>query len=392
VYEGTTGCGFLIVTRVDIVAGTESLLQDIESAIAQGTAESRARALWYATDLLIAGTYTENEVWVFGEVIGRLADEIEVVARAKLAKRLARAPNAPVKVINKLAFDDSINVAGPVLRYSERLDQHAVEDNAKTKSQSHLLAISKRRNLPKAVTDVLVTRGNQQVVHSVAANAGADFSNFGFLHMIRRSEGDSILAENLGTRKDIPRHLFQQLIAKASVEVRLKLQGERPDLVGEIQTSVTEAAGALQSKFGPASKNYCSAKRIVAVLHQQGNLTEERICEYARFHEIEEATVGLSLLSSLPVNVVERALAESSGAIALLLDKGLGFSWETAMSMLFLGARDHRIPARDLDNKKEQFERLRTETCLGILELYRARRRETAAEFDHRRLPQLHSL
>jgi hypothetical protein len=57
------------------VAGTKSLLQDIDSAIAQGTAESRARALWYATDLLIAGTYTENEVWVFGEVIGRLADE-----------------------------------------------------------------------------------------------------------------------------------------------------------------------------------------------------------------------------------------------------------------------------------------------------------------------------
>jgi hypothetical protein len=209
--------------------------------------------------------------------------------------------------------------------------------------------------------------------------------------MIKRSEGDSILAENLGARKDIPRHLFQQLIAKASVEVRLKLEGERPDMVGEIQTSVTEVAGALQSKFGPASKNYFSAKRIVAVLHQQGNLTEDRIYEYARVHKIEEATVGLSLLSSLPVNVVERALAESSGEIALVLAKALGFAWETAMSMLFLGARDHRIPARDLDNKKEQFERLCTETCRSIVEIYRARRSEAAAEFDHRRLPQLHT-
>jgi Uncharacterised protein conserved in bacteria (DUF2336) len=130
----------------------------------------------------------------------------------------------------------------------------------------------------------------------------------------------------------------------------------------------------------------------VAILHQQGSLTEDRIYDYARFHKIEEVTVGLSLLSSLPVNVVERALAESSGEIATVLAKALGFAWETTMSMLFLGARDHRISARDLDRSKEQFGRLNTETCRGILELYRTRRSEAAAEFDHRRLPQLHTL
>jgi hypothetical protein len=42
------------------------------------------------------------------------------------------------------------------------------------------------------------------------------FRIFGFLHMIERSEDDSILAEQLGLREKIPRHLFQQLIAKAS--------------------------------------------------------------------------------------------------------------------------------------------------------------------------------
>ena len=33
--------------------------------------------------------------WTFGEVIGRLADEIEVAARAQLAKRLARFDRSP---------------------------------------------------------------------------------------------------------------------------------------------------------------------------------------------------------------------------------------------------------------------------------------------------------
>ena len=116
------------------------------------------------------------------------------------------------------------------------------------------------------------------------------------MHMIKRSERDSILAEHLGLRKEIPRHMFQQLIAKASDDVKRKLELERPDLVGEIRASVTDVAGKLHSKFGPASKSYFDAKRLVTAQHQYGNLNENSILEYARSHKMEEATVGLSLL------------------------------------------------------------------------------------------------
>ena len=79
-----------------------SFLHEINEAVLQGSPEIRARALWHATDLLIAGRYTEDQIWIFGEVVGRLADEIEVVARAKLAKRLAHTDNAPINVVKKL--------------------------------------------------------------------------------------------------------------------------------------------------------------------------------------------------------------------------------------------------------------------------------------------------
>jgi hypothetical protein len=71
--------------------------------------------LWHTTDLLIAGTYTEDQIWTFGEVIERPANEIEVAARVQLAKRLARTDNAPINVINKLAFHDSIGSHGRTL-------------------------------------------------------------------------------------------------------------------------------------------------------------------------------------------------------------------------------------------------------------------------------------
>jgi uncharacterized protein (DUF2336 family) len=368
-----------------------SPLQELDDAVSRGSAESRLRALWHTTDLLIAGTYTEDQIWTFGEVIGRLASEIEVAARTQLAKRLARIDNAPIKIINKLAFDDSIDVAGPILRYSERLDVRTLVDNVRAKSQSHLLAISKRNSIAIPVTDELVARGNRKVVSSVAANKGARFSNFGFLHMIKRSESDSILAEQLGLRKDIPRHLFQQLIAKASDDVKKKLARERPDIASQILSSVTDVTGALHSKFGPASKNYFTAKRVVARKHQYGNLAENSILEYARSRKVEETTVGLSLLCSLPVDVVERALIENNREMTLILAKALDFSWETAMSLLFLHAKDHRIAARDLDGMREEFIRLNTQTCRSVLEFYRSRKNAAAADCEDRRLPQLHT-
>src|SRR5277367_610220 len=242
---------------------TKWFLRELNDAISRGTAESRLRALWHTTDLMIAGRYSDEEIWTFGEVIGRLTDEIEVAARSQLARRLADFERAPVNIIHKLAFDDEIEVAGPVLRESERLEPYALVANVCLKSQTHLLAISKRKSIDEQVTDVLVTRGNQEVVSSVATNNGARFSDFGFLHMIQRAEGDSILAEQLGLRKDIPRHVFQQLIAKASDNVRKRLKYERPDMVDQIQSSVTDVAGALQSKLGPVSRTYFVAKKVV---------------------------------------------------------------------------------------------------------------------------------
>ena len=115
----------------------KSFLRDLDDAVLRGTPESRTRALWHTTDLLIAGRYSDDEIWTFGEVIGRLADEIEVAARAQLARRLARFDKAPVNIIHKLAFDDAIDVAGPVLRESERLETYALVANVCTKSQSH---------------------------------------------------------------------------------------------------------------------------------------------------------------------------------------------------------------------------------------------------------------
>src|SRR5437879_5814912 len=119
-----------------------SLLDELERALAAGTNAQRINMLSRVTDLFIgdANRYTEPQVNVFDDVIGKLATAIEVKARAKLAARLAPVPNAPIGVVRMLAFDDDIEVARPMLTQSERLSEEDLLANAASKSQLHLAA------------------------------------------------------------------------------------------------------------------------------------------------------------------------------------------------------------------------------------------------------------
>jgi uncharacterized protein (DUF2336 family) len=364
-----------------------AFLTELEDAVSKGTAESRLRALWHATDTLISGSYSEEQIWAFGEIIGRLAEEIELSARIRLANQLAPSRNAPIAVINNLAGHEEIDVARPILQHSERVDLTALIICARDRGEQHLLAISKRRTVPDDITDLLLARGSQAVVNSVAQNNGAQISRAGFLQLVRRSEQDCILAECLGRRKDIPRQLFQQLISKASDEVREKLKRERPDMQREIGSTVTDVEGAIHSRFGPASKDYFTAKRAVAKLHQWGDLTEDKIYEFAHSLKFNETVAGLALLSSMPVDVVERALIDQKRQSILILAKALRFSWTTAMSLLFLGAPNYRITAGELDQLKNDYGALNAETSLCVLEAYRSRRQSAWQHASYRAIP-----
>ncbi|MBR0801321.1 DUF2336 domain-containing protein, partial [Bradyrhizobium jicamae] len=158
----------------------------------------------------------------------------------------------------------------------------------------------------------------------------------------------------------------------------------------QIQTSVTEVTGSLQSKFGPANERYFHAKKVVTARKHRGELNESSILEYARAHKNEEVMVGLSLLCSLPVNVVERSLLDQE--LTILLAKACNFEWETTMALLFLATKDHRITAHDLESMKRQFSTLSSKSFQDVLGYYQSRMQETTASSESHRLPHLHAM
>src|ERR1700726_4590242 len=161
------------------MTGSLSLLDELESVMASGTIGRRIEILTSVTDLFINGAphFSEDQVGVFDDVMVRLMVTIEARARAKLAQRLASIANAPSNVIQLLAAEDDIEVARPVLVRSQRLSEETLLATAASKSQQHLYAITQRDALSEALTDVLVERGDRDVVNAVVKNHGARFSD-----------------------------------------------------------------------------------------------------------------------------------------------------------------------------------------------------------------------
>ena len=236
----------LLQVRLDLLLGSR-----VELAIRNGSPSRRGEMLRQVTDLFVLGASqcTNEHITFFDHIITRLAVDIEISARALLATRLAPIPNAPPGVIRKLALDDVIEVAAPVLSQSERLDDLTLVEAVTTKSQEHLFAISRRCSLGAAVTDVLVELGDQRVARSTAENRGAKFSEHGLSQLVYRSEGDDELATSLGSRTDIPPKIFLMLLEKASESVRAKLESMHPHRNSEVRLVVAEVVSRIRAIF-----------------------------------------------------------------------------------------------------------------------------------------------
>ena len=351
------------------MSAQDSLISELEEAISNGSSERRAKTLRRVTDLFVFGSghFSQDHIALFDGVFRHLIEHIEQSARAVLASQLAPISNAPPQAIRALAFDDAIEVAGPVLAQSVKLDNAALVENARTKSQQHLLAISRRKSLAETVTDVLVERGDRQVALSAAENPGAKFSEAGYIRLVKRSEGDDQLAQSVGSRVEIPRHHFLRLLAKASQAVRLKLETANRDRVGEVQRAVAEVATEIQTKAAATSHNYAAACALVGAMKAEGRLRESDIEAFARDRKFEETTAALAALSELPTDVVERAIVHDRVESVLIISKAVGLAWSTVKAILMLRTDKGGLSKYELDHYLTLFTRLKQETARQVL-------------------------
>jgi len=311
-----------------------SLIDELEGSIRAGDAESRVKTLRRITDLFLCDSnrLNEEQIGVFDDVLCLLAEKIEKTALVELGNRLAPVDIAPIKVIRRLARDDAIDVAAPVLTGSRRLTAADLVEIVQTKSQAHLLAISGRTTLDSTLTDALLVRGNKEVVSALARNAGANFSDTGFSRLVERTDGDDALGEIVGLRKDLPTNLLRELLRRATDAVRQKILSlVPPDRRQDVERIIARIADRI-GKNGQA--DYSEAEQNVAALAAKGRLDEAAVVAFVQKRQKQELIVALARLSSTPISVVAQLLNGHRNDALLFPCKAAGLSWSTVEFIL----------------------------------------------------------
>jgi uncharacterized protein (DUF2336 family) len=360
----------------------DSLLAELEASVNCADVRHRLKILQRVTDLFVAGSrrYSDVQIAVFDDVLTRLAAEIEVKARAKLSRSMAKLPNAPPRLVRRLAFDDATVVAGPVLAFSPRLTDADLVEIASIKSQDHLYAIAQRLKLTESVTDVLIARGDTRVVRRTARNHSARFSLAGYDQLVKRARADSDLACTVSRRTDISRQCFLKLLETASADVREKLQALHPQAAHLIRDSVAEVAVSMQREVREASRRHATASRDARHLFRTHQLRETHVHSPARSQQFEKTAMALSLLGPFPIDLVERALIDKGTDMILILVRAAGCSWATAKATLLMHAADRGLSEHDMEAAFKAFEGLRPETVQRVIKFYKRRGKRVATE------------
>ena len=348
-----------------------ALIRELYGKVDHLSGERRASALRHLTDLYLVSDeqLSGEEMRLIDDIFVRLVETVEFSARALLAIRLGPVAGAPPKVLRLLACDDAIDVASPVLMQAPNLDDAILIECATTKSQDHLLAISQRKTLSEAVTDVLVRQGDRDVMLSTAKNAGARFSAGGFGILIKRSDGDDVLVDCIGKRPDFPPALFERLLDAASERVRAKLKAEHPYAAREVDRAVDDAAERLtggEAFLPPRPKT--PAQEFVHSLNRTGRLKPAKLVEFAKAGQINTLIAALALMAYAPDDVVADMVNAPENEPLLILAKAIGLDWEMTKTIFAACRRAQPLRPSDLESCASAFQRLDQKSARKILD------------------------
>jgi uncharacterized protein (DUF2336 family) len=361
-----------------------SVADEVEAAIAAGSPEKCAETAERVTALFLAsaGSYSDEQIDLFGNVFERLVNTIELraiadvsarIALAELSSQLAPVPQAPASIIRHLAQHEDIRIARPVLTESPRLSNDDLIEIAKAKSEKHLIAIAGRWWLQEVVSDALLARRFPSVSRRLVNNPGARVSAAGFVLILSQAKSDPELAVATGIRADLPAALRAQLLRSATDVVRTRLLSRAPSyLFEEIRAAISATSTGVERELSRVG-DFRTARELMSQLKRDGQLNEAALLKLARRKQYEETVAALAELSRSGVEIV-RPLMQSLRSDGILVPcRVAGLGWETVNAVLDCRFSTGVTAGDERAKLKQQYAELTPENAHRLLKLWMVR-------------------
>ncbi|HXP96985.1 MAG TPA: DUF2336 domain-containing protein [Telmatospirillum sp.] len=299
---------------------------------------------------------------IMAEVILRLADDSERRIRATIATVVKDADDIDPAVIRRLAFDQHLAVAAPVLQYSPLLsDEDLLALIAATPTEGVLAAIARRPSVDARVTAAIVASSNSPAITHLLKNANINLQEDTIDALIDGAAVDQNWQEPLLSSGEMSEaaldrvvemtvpHVMDHILARPNLP-SLTAAAVAKAIEDSLRRSPGERAGnggaGLSPMPEPAMESlYRSSLDKMHVLRAEGQLDEMALTVSLLTDHTNDLVAGLSILADVSVRtVLEIASAHSARAICAL-------AWAAGLSATFavdLQMRLGNIPLSDV--------------------------------------------
>lgn len=353
-----------------------SLIPGLEEIVRHGAPERRAEAARRIAELFFqdVARLRPNHVDLFDDILTDLVPYVATIARAELAERFSFLVNAPRGLIGQFARENEILVAGPVLRRSPVLEEQVLLEVARLKGQGHLLAMAERHVLSPVLTEIMVRRGDREVVRRAAGNSGAVFSERGFAELTKRATRDAVLTLTVGQRDDLPEQRLKELLAGSlDVICRRLFDVVKPERQAAIRQALSDILGS-PGQIERITRDFAPAQRAVLALHRAGELNEAALLGFAKQHAYEESVAALAAMSGVSISTLDRLISGERHDPILIVGRTIGLEWATVRALILLRLGPQRVPApADIEAARVNFARLMPSTAERVVGFWKTR-------------------
>lgn len=358
--------------------GTVSRLKQLIEVAREGSTEKRADLLREITDVFMAAPdrYTSTEMQHFDVILSKVTESVEIALRVEIAEKLADTPNAPRNLVRQLAHDE-ITVAQPILERSAALSEEDLIRVIRQRTQDHMMAISRRREVPPTVSAELVERGGKEVLVTLAENQGAKFNGETMTRLVEHARTTLELQTPLTERYDLPPHLLTQMYFFVSSALKREIL-KRSDLLDP--ALIDEAiegnrAKILQQAVDTAHADLATARKFVEEKIAAGLLNETLLKELVESRRSTEFLLAFAHHVGVDSSTAQRILQDRSFESLAIACRAAGLERSTFAKIVFSlqrGETEQQKALRILDlylkvpqeaaERVMRFWRVRTET------------------------------
>jgi hypothetical protein len=305
---------------------------------------------------------------LLNDIVKGLLSRVDRPDRIQAAADLSKLPALPGVLARALATDSDFEVAQPIIRDHRGLSDDILVDVAENGSQERLYAIAARSVVTAPVTDVVVRRGDQNVVRTLAANKGAQFSSEAMETLISKAERDGVLQTHIVGRTDLSIEAVGKLLPMISQELAARLGSKTIGFDGS----------AMRQHFTDwmrdRNKNVAAVDAYIDGIRKGDLKLNDVVIELIRNKRLLDTATVLAAMIYLDRSYTFNVLTRGNAQSTMLLLKSMQLSWPVVDS--FLKLRRAKVGPGDMENpvERHEYEAIDLATAQRIVRFMKVRR------------------